>query len=187
MKVIRSLIIFVGLGLTLSSPCYSAEPGTHQEDFRETPKPFRLLADQWSAYPSLSEAYSLEFLRTADRETAQMTLKEAIFVGLKNNPGIEVDRLEPLRAAEQTQIEKSIFDPTLNLEFHKDYAVDPYGPPAHFFSRFKPARTAITTWRSENFSSPALNLKSPFSTLCSSGVCPTKCSSRNIGRAWAFR
>src|SRR5216110_2241876 len=83
MKVIRSLIIFVGLGLTLSSPCYSAEPGTHQEDFRETPKPFRLLADHWSAYPSLAEAYSLEFLRTADRETAQMTLKEAIFVGLK--------------------------------------------------------------------------------------------------------
>jgi len=140
MKVIRSLIIFVGLGLTLSSPCYSAEPGTHQEDFRKTPKPFRLLADQWSAYPSLAEAYSLEFLRTADRETAQMTLKEAIFVGLKNNPGIEVDRLEPLRAAEQTRIEKSIFDPTLNLEFHKDYAVDPYGITASPF--FQPVQTS---------------------------------------------
>src|SRR5438046_9679979 len=125
MKVNSSLIVFVGLGLTLSSPCHSLEPGTDQEDIRETPQLFRLLADQWSAYPSLSEAYSLEFLRTADRETAQMTLKEAIFVGLKNNPGIEVDRLEPLRAAEQTQIEKSIFDPTLHLAFHKDYAVDP--------------------------------------------------------------
>src|SRR5947199_286529 len=140
MMVMRSLIIFVGLRFSLSSPSYAADLGMHQENFRQTPKPFRLLVDQWCAYRSLAEAYSLEFLRTADRETAQMTLKEAIFVGLKNNPGIEVDRLEPLRAAEQTRIEKSIFDPTLNLEFHKDYAVDPYGITASPF--FQPVQTS---------------------------------------------
>jgi outer membrane protein TolC len=80
----------------------------------------------------------LEFLRTADGETAPLTLKEAVFIGLKNNPGIEVDRLEPLRAAEQTMTEKSIFDPTLNLEFHKDYAVELHGTDGSVGSRFFP-------------------------------------------------
>lgn len=105
----------------------AAEPFLQAQDFSETPNPFQILGHQWSDYPPPQAVYNLEFLRTTDRETASMTLKEAVFVGLKNNPGIEVDRLEPLRAAEQTMIEKSIFDPTLNLEFHKDYAVDPRG------------------------------------------------------------
>ncbi len=105
----------------------AAEPVPQAQDFRETPNPFQILGHQWSDYPLPQDAYNLEFLRTADRETASMTLKEAVFVGLKNNPGIEVDRLEPFRAAEQTMIERSIFDPSLNLEFHEDYTVDPRG------------------------------------------------------------
>jgi len=105
----------------------AAEPVLQAQDFRETPNPFQILGHQWSDYPPPQAAYNLEFLRTVDRETAAMSLKEAVFVGLKNNPGIEVDRLEPFRAAEQTMIERSIFDLTLNLEFHKDYAVDPRG------------------------------------------------------------
>ncbi len=118
--VVLCLAVFV-------SPSRAAEPISQAPDFRETPNPFQVLGHQWSAYPPAQAAYSLEFLRTTDRETAPVSLKEAVFIGLKNNPGIEVDRLEPFRAAELTMIEKSIFDPTLNLEFHKDYAVDPRG------------------------------------------------------------
>jgi outer membrane protein TolC len=81
----------------------------------------------------------LDFLRTADRDTAHLTLREAILIGLENNPGIEVERLEPFRAAEQTAIEKSIFDPTLNLEFQKDYSVDPSGTTSSVF--FQPVQT----------------------------------------------
>jgi outer membrane protein TolC len=44
-----------------------------------------------------------------------------------------------MRAAEQTMIEKSIFDPTLNLEFHKDYTVDPHGTTTSTF--FQPVQT----------------------------------------------
>ena len=105
----------------------AAEPVSQAQDFRETPNPFQILGHQWSDYPPPQAAYNLEFLRTTDRETASMTLKEAVFVGLKNNPGIEVDRLEPFRAAEQTMTEKSIFDPSLNLEFNKNYTVDVHG------------------------------------------------------------
>ena len=131
--------LFVVLCLAMFvSPSPAAEPVLQTQDFRETPNPFQILGHQWSDYPTPQAAYNLDFLRTADRETASMTLKEAVFVGLKNNPGIEVDRLEPFRAAEQTMIERSIFDPSLNLEFHKDYAVDPHGTDASSATRFFP-------------------------------------------------
>ena len=100
----------------------------------ETPNPFRLFVDQWSPYPPLPGAYTLEFLRTADEETSTLTLREAVLTGLKNNPGIEVDRLEPFRAAEETMNEQSVFDPTLNLQFNKDYTIDPRGSSTSNFS-----------------------------------------------------
>ena len=117
----------------------AAEPVLQTQDFREMPNPFQILGHQWSDYPTPQAAYNLDFLRTADRETASMTLKEAVFVGLKNNPGIEVDRLEPLRAAEQTMTEKAIFDPTLNLEFNKRYTITPAGTSTSTF--FQPVQT----------------------------------------------
>ncbi len=135
----RALYLVV-LGLTvIVSPLPAAEPVSQAQDFRETPNPFEILGHQWSDYPAPQATYNLEFLRTADRETASMTLKEAVFVGLKNNPGIEVDRLEPLRAAEQTMVEKSIFDPTLNLGFNKQYTITPAGTSTSTF--FQPVQT----------------------------------------------
>ena len=53
-------------------------------------------------------------LRKAAPESAQLSLNDAVLLGLKNNPGIEVERLEPLRAAEQTLAKRSIFDPMVN-------------------------------------------------------------------------
>jgi outer membrane protein TolC len=135
---LASIFVVISL-IVIVSPSPAAEPVSQAQDFRQTPNPFQILGHQWSDYPPPQAAYNLEFLRTADRETASMTLKEAVFVGLKNNPGIEVDRLEPMRAAEQTMIEKSIFDPTLNLEFHKDYTVDPHGTTTSTF--FQPVQT----------------------------------------------
>ncbi len=116
------------------SPAHAGEAPPQPGDYRATPNPFRLFVDQWSSYPPPPGRYSLEFLRTADNETAEMTLREAVLVGLKNNPGIEVNRLEPFRAAEETMNEKSVFDPTLNLQFNKDYTIDPRGSSTSSFS-----------------------------------------------------
>jgi len=90
--------------------------------------------DQWTPYPPPPGEYTLEFLRTADEETAALTLREAVLAGLDNNPGITVDRLEPLLAAEETMREKSIFDPTLTLEFSKDFEIEPRGNRSTNFS-----------------------------------------------------
>jgi outer membrane protein len=123
----------------LMAPVYGAEPVAQPQDYRSTPNPFQILGHQWSDYPPPQAVYNLEFLRTADREAASMSLKEAVFVGLKYNPGIEVDRLEPFRAAEQTMTEKAIFDPTLNLEFNKRYTITPAGTSTSTF--FQPVQT----------------------------------------------
>lgn len=121
-----------------ASASFAAEGAGPAQAYRETPNPLRLFIDQWIPYPPPATRYTLEFLRTADDETAMLTLREAVLVGLENNPGIEVSRLEPFRAAEQTMTEKSIFDPTLNLEFAKDFTVEPRGTTASTF--FQPVQ-----------------------------------------------
>ncbi|MBI4523803.1 MAG: TolC family protein [Deltaproteobacteria bacterium] len=127
-------LVLLGLLSVSLNRAHAAESPSTLNEYRETPNPYRLFLDQWTSYPPPPSGYSLEFLRTADEETATITLREAVVVGLKNNPGIEVDRLEVFRTAEETMIEKSIFDPTLNLEFNKDYTIDPRGTTTSNFS-----------------------------------------------------
>ena len=99
MKHLFCLTLLATLLTVALSPSFAADAPSVTTDYRETPKPLRLFLDQWSTYPPPPTAYTLDFLRTADEETANMTLGEAVLIGLKNNPGIEVDRLEPFRAA----------------------------------------------------------------------------------------
>jgi outer membrane protein TolC len=115
------------------SPAFAGSAQRQAEDYRSVPHPLRLFADQWMPRPPPPSDYTPEFLRTADDETSSLTLREAVLVGLENNPGIEVSRLEPLRAAEDTMLEKSIFDPALTLEFAKDFNIDPRGTTASTF------------------------------------------------------
>lgn len=60
----------------------------------------QLLTKQWSNFAAAAPVHTLEFLRSADRGSVKLSLKDAILVGLKNNPGIEGERLEPNRAVE---------------------------------------------------------------------------------------
>lgn len=133
------------LMICLWSLAYSAEAPLKPEEYKETPNPFHLFVDQWSSYPPPSGGYTLEFLRTTDDETAAITLREAVLIGLEHNPGITVDRLEPFRTAEETLTEKSIFDPTLALEFNKDFDIDPKGTRTSSFS------TSLQRIRNNNY------------------------------------
>ncbi len=109
-------------------------------NFRITPPAWSLLQNQWTTLPAAPTAYNLELLRKAEREAVQLGLRQAILLGLKNNPAIEVERLEPLRAREQTLGELSVFDPTLDIELSKIYSVDPNGTAASPF--FQPVQTS---------------------------------------------
>jgi len=131
--------------IALAAPAHAAEAPPKPGNYGETPNSFRLFIDQWSPYPALPGGLTLEFLRSADEETAALTLREAVLVGVENNPGITVDRLEPLRTAEETLREKSIFDPTLVLEYSKDYEIDPKGTRTSSFS------TGLQRTRNHNY------------------------------------
>ncbi len=133
------------LAIALSGPAYAGDPPSAPTDYAETPNPLRLFIDQWSPYPPLPGGLTLDFLRSADEESAALTLREAVLVGVENNPGITVERLEPFRTAEETLGEKSIFDPTLVLEYGKNYAIDPKGTRSASFS------TALERTRNHNY------------------------------------
>jgi outer membrane protein TolC len=134
MKRLFALTLLAFALIHAPGPSCAADGPPQPKEYRDTPNPVRLLVDQWTLHPPPPGGYTLEFLRTADEETATLTLREAVLVGLDNNPGITVDRLEPWLSAEQTMTEKSIFDPALTLEFHKDFEIEPRGNRSTNFS-----------------------------------------------------
>lgn len=106
---------------------FGADAPSKANDYRTIPNPVRLFLDQWVPYSPPSSKYTLQFIRTADNGTAKVMLREAILIGLANNPGIAVDRLEMPKAAAAILQEQSIFDPSLNVEFNQDFVNDPSG------------------------------------------------------------
>lgn len=128
-----------------SDRAFAADEPSSPASYRETPGPFRLFLDQWSTRPPLPDRYTLEFVRSADDEQATLTLREAVLAGVANNPGITVDRLEPLKTVEETFRETSVFDPVLALEFNKDFDIDPRGSRSSAFS------TALQATRNRNY------------------------------------
>ena len=119
---------FLGwLLMTSFSLASGADVPLKLDDYRTTPNPLRLFLDQWTPYAPPPREYTPGFIRTADEKTAKITLREAVLIGLENNPGIIVDRLEIPKAAATVLQEQSVFDPTLNLEFNQDFVNDPSG------------------------------------------------------------
>ena len=127
MKHLYVMGFFGWLLLRSLSLAFGADLPLKPDDYRTTPSPLRLFLDQWSLYSPPPSKYTLGFIRTADEETAKVTLREAILIGLENNPGIVVDRLEMPKAAATVLQEQAIFDPSLNLEFNQDFVNDPSG------------------------------------------------------------
>jgi len=59
---------------------------------------------------------SQSFLRTRDDTVRGLSLKEAIYIGLENNPNIKVAELDPLASQESVKIANGAFDPSLTGE-----------------------------------------------------------------------
>ncbi|HLH77991.1 MAG TPA: TolC family protein [Candidatus Binataceae bacterium] len=75
----------------------------------------QILKDQWNWAHALPEESlnDLNYLRTFDPRVARMTLNEAVYWALKNNPQVEVGRLNPLAAVEAVKQAAAAFDPRL--------------------------------------------------------------------------
>ena len=59
---------------------------------------------------------SQSFLRTRDDTVGGLSLKQAIYIGLMNNPNVKVAELDPLASEESVEIANGAFDPALTGE-----------------------------------------------------------------------
>jgi HAE1 family hydrophobic/amphiphilic exporter-1 len=82
------------------------------------------LADQWSAEKDLPSELQPGGLNQNlhDDGQASLTVKEAIFVAMRNNPALRADLLEPLAAQETVRQANATFDPefTSHIDVNKD-------------------------------------------------------------------
>src|SRR5262249_50198504 len=84
-----------------------------------------VLPDQWRRDFPRSPALDVPSPITHDEEVQRVTLKEAIAIGLENNPGIAARRLEPARFDTNVLQPQSEFDPTLGSELNYSRSVTP--------------------------------------------------------------
>ncbi len=85
------------------------------------------LGDQWSREKDLPSELQPGGLNPNQRDDSQvsMTVKDAIFTALRNNPALRADLLEPLAAQETVRQANASFDPDLSSESEVNKDVTP--------------------------------------------------------------
>lgn len=100
---------------------------------------------QWSAIEEVppEAIISQAYLRTRDNEAVSLSLKQAIYLALRNNPGLQADRLDPLASLEGVRQADAVFDPDLTSRLDQIKSVTPTtsvlqtgGAPAFSFKEY---------------------------------------------------
>jgi outer membrane protein len=100
----------------VNTPNSSADEFEHQNgDVLSLPGIF---AHQWSLTKEVApeNLISERYLRTSDTTARQLTLKEAIYIALRNNPAIKSVELNPISAIETIRQANGTFDPNLTAQ-----------------------------------------------------------------------
>jgi hypothetical protein len=61
-----------------------------------------------------------QYLQTADNHARKLSLKEAIYIAIRNNPALAATQLEPIGATETIRQTNATFDPDLTSQLHLD-------------------------------------------------------------------
>ena len=82
---------------------------------------------QWSPIEEVppEALFSERYLRTRDNSAASLTLKQALYFALQNNPGLQADRLDPLASLQSVRISDATFDPDLTAKLDQLKNVTP--------------------------------------------------------------
>lgn len=74
-----------------------------------------LVLKQWSPISEVppESVISERYLRTRDRTATSLSLKEAIYLALRGNPGVQAARLDPIASLESVKQTWGVFDPNL--------------------------------------------------------------------------
>jgi len=77
-----------------------------------------ILSKQWSTTRQVppESLISENYLRTAEQTARKMTLKEAIYIALRNNPNVQYIELNPVGGQEAVRTANAAFDPNLTSQ-----------------------------------------------------------------------
>ncbi|SRR5579875_918267 len=91
----------------------------------------RVLVHQWSpAEQVVPEALINEpYLHTVDLETSSLTLKQAIYLAIENNPNVKAYELDPIASTEGVRMAYGAFDPDLQATIDTIKSVMPAQSP----------------------------------------------------------
>jgi outer membrane protein len=91
----------------------------------------KVFVQQWSTgYQIPPESLISErYLRTQDTLARRLSLKEAIYIAIRNNPGLTAVQLDPIAAEESVKIANAAFDPDLTSQLDVSKSVIPVTSP----------------------------------------------------------
>ncbi|WP_424667502.1 TolC family protein [Candidatus Binatus sp.] len=87
----------------------------HHDDFLNLP---RIFAHQWSPSTQVApdNVISERYLRSEDSTARGLTLKEAIYIAIQNNPSLKASQLDPVASMETVRQANGTFDPNLTAQ-----------------------------------------------------------------------
>lgn len=98
-----------------SVPPSASNQFEHHDDFLNLP---RIFAHQWSLTNEIvpDNVVSERYLRSEDPNARGLTLKEAFYIAIKNNPSIKASELDPVASMETVRESNGTFDPNLTAQ-----------------------------------------------------------------------
>ena len=96
----------------------------HHDDFLNLP---RIFAHQWSPTSEVvpDNVISERYLRSEDPNARGLTLKEAIYIAIQNNPSLKASQLDPIASMETVREANGTFDPNLTAQGDIEKSVVP--------------------------------------------------------------
>jgi len=96
----------------------------HHSDFLNLP---RIFVHQWSPTQEISpdNVISERYMRSEDPNARGLTLKEAIYIALQNNPSLKATELDPVASMETVREANGTFDPNLTAQGDAEKSVVP--------------------------------------------------------------
>jgi outer membrane protein len=108
----------------LNVPNSGTAPFEHMDSVASLPQIF---TRQWSLTSEVppESLISERYIRSVDREARALTLKEAIYIALRNNPNVAVATLNPLASIESIRVANGNFDPNTAAQIDTGKTVVP--------------------------------------------------------------
>src|SRR5271167_1571839 len=107
-----------------SVPPSASNQFEHHDDLLNLP---RIFTRQWSLTNEIvpDNVISERFMRSEDSNVRGLTLKEAIYIAIQNNPSLKAAQLDPVASMESVRESNGTFDPNLTAQGDIEKAVVP--------------------------------------------------------------